>query len=96
MKINLKILKRIIILTLPIWCIILANILASAHLKHFCLIKLITNIECWGCGMTRAVAALSQFDFRGAYEFNHGIIIVVPVMFLLWGIIIYYEFRDKK
>lgn len=92
----LKYTKRTIIISLPLLAFILANVLTNMHLKHFCIIKWLTNHECWGCGMTRAFAALSRFDFLGAYEYNHGIIIAVPLMLIIWGLMIHFEFKQDK
>ena len=92
----IKKIKRIIIITAPIWGLLLANILVELHLKHFCIIKWITNHECLGCGMTRAFAALSRLDFQSAYNYNSRIVIFVPILILIWGLMIYYEFRNDK
>lgn len=73
----------------------LANLsLKSNH--SFCLIKLIFGHECWGCGLTRAFAALGRLDFKGAYEFNHLIVIVAPLLFILWFCMIKNEFYHTK
>ncbi len=85
--------RRITILTLPIWGILLVNILTSMHLKHFCLIKWLTNHECWGCGLTRAFSALSRFDFQGAYNYNPRIVFFAPAAVLIWGLMLYFEFK---
>ena len=95
-KVILKKIRRITILTLPIWGLILANILASLHLKHFCLIKWLTNHECWGCGLTRAFAALSRFEFKEAYSFNHLIVIYAPLAVVIWGVMLYFEFKTNR
>ena len=89
-----KKLRRIIVVSLPILCILLANILTNAHLKHFCVIKWITNHECVSCGMTRAFAALCRFDFQAAYEFNHLVYVYLAAAFLIWGLLLYFEFKN--
>jgi len=35
-----------------------------------CLIKYFFNIECWGCGMTRAILELSKLNFQKAIALN--------------------------
>ncbi len=40
------------------------------HLHIFCPFKALTEIQCPGCGMTRAFLALTEFDFVGAFHFN--------------------------
>ena len=87
--------RRIIIITLPVWGIIAVNVLTNMHLKHFCLIKWLTNHECFGCGMTRAFAALSRLDFKGAYEYNHLVIVYAPLAVIIWLLLLYYEFKHK-
>ena len=87
--------KQIFILSLPILTIILVNLLAMAHFKNICLIKLLTHHPCWGCGLTRALAQASRFHFKEAYELNHLIIIVIPLLFFIWIALIKKEI-DKK
>ena len=92
---NIKNFRMFIIVTLPVWGIILVNVLTNMHLKHFCLIKWITAHECFGCGMTRAFAALSRFDFKGAYEYNHLVVIYAPLAVIIWGLMLYFEFKKN-
>ena len=92
---NIIILKRIFIVCLPILFVVLVNIAANAHLKNFCLIKLLTGHECWGCGLTRAFAALSHFQFVQAYEYNHLIVIIAPILLIIWVIILRENFYTK-
>ena len=94
-KETIKKIRRIIIITIPVWGIILVNVLTNMHLKHFCLIKWITAHECLSCGMTRAFAALSRFDFKGAYEHNHLIVIYAPLAVIIWSLMLYFEFKYK-
>jgi hypothetical protein len=49
-----------------------------------CLSKLIFNMECYACGMTRAVMRLMHFDFSGAWAFNKISFIVLPLLGILW------------
>ena len=88
--------RRIVIVTLPIWGIILANVLAGMHLKHFCTIKWLTGYECWGCGLTRAFAALSRLDFQGAYNYNPRIVFFAPAAVIIWCLMLYFEFHSDK
>lgn len=91
-----KIIKKISIITLPIWGIILANILSSLHLPHFCIIKWLTSHECIGCGLTRAFAALGRFDFQTAYNYNKNIVFYAPLLLIIWIFMIYTEFKNSK
>jgi hypothetical protein len=49
-----------------------------------CLIKNIFGVECYGCGIARAIISAIQFNFVSAYEYNHLIIIVLPILIYLW------------
>ena len=95
------ILKKAIILFLPVIGFVVANLSVKTH-TSFCLIKFLFGHECWGCGLTRAFAALGRLDFSAAYEFNHLIVIVAPLLFLLWICLIknelfkYEKFTNKK
>ncbi|MDR1116126.1 MAG: DUF2752 domain-containing protein [Tannerella sp.] len=50
-----------------------------------CLFKNISGMECYGCGITRAVLSVIQFDFMKAYSYNKLVIIVFPMLCYLWG-----------
>lgn len=80
----IKIFRKIVILSLPVIAVIVANLAVELHFKTFCLIKLLTGHQCWGCGLTRAFAALSRFEFRQAWDYNHLIVIVVPLLMWVW------------
>jgi hypothetical protein len=45
-----------------------------------CLSRLLLDIECYACGMTRAVQHLIHFDWELAYEYNPLSFIVAPVI----------------
>lgn len=49
-----------------------------------CPSRLIFNIECWGCGMTRAIMHMHHFDFEGALFYNMGSVFVYPALFVVW------------
>lgn len=52
--------------------------------QSICLSKLIAGVECYACGMTRAIMHLIHLDFSGAWEFNKLSFIVFPMLFPLW------------
>jgi hypothetical protein len=52
--------------------------------ESICLSRLLAGIECYACGMTRAVMHMIHFDFEGAWQFNKLSFIVVPLLFPLW------------
>lgn len=49
-----------------------------------CLIKNIFGVECFGCGITRAIISAIQFDLKSAFHYNHLIIIVLPIFIYVW------------
>ena len=49
-----------------------------------CLIKNIFGIECYGCGITRAIISGVQLDFTKAIEYNKMAIIFLPLFIYEW------------
>jgi hypothetical protein len=49
-----------------------------------CPSKRFFDIECIGCGMTRAIMHLIHLDLESAIYFNYGSIIVAPILAFLW------------
>lgn len=49
-----------------------------------CLIKNIFGVECYGCGITRAIISGIQLDFTKAIEYNKMVIIVLPLFIYEW------------
>jgi hypothetical protein len=54
--------------------------------QSVCLSVVFLDMECYGCGMTRAIQHLIHFDFQKAWEFNMLSVIVFP---LFVGLIIF-------
>ncbi len=48
-----------------------------------CLSRLLLDLECWGCGMTRAFSCLAHGDLDRALAFNRGVVIVGPLLAFL-------------
>lgn len=44
-----------------------------------CVSVIFFDVECYGCGMTRAIQHLLHADFVGAWEFNKLSFIVLPL-----------------
>ena len=86
-KINSKKSKNIILLSAYM---ILPFLLYSIRLEWLnkqhtiCLIKNIFGVECFGCGITRAIIASVQLDFTKAIEYNTMVIIVLPLFIHEW------------
>jgi hypothetical protein len=61
------------------------------------------DIECLGCGMTRAVMHFHHFEFDDAVYFNRGVLLIYPALVVLWCLWVYQTSRklgvwpfDKK
>ena len=63
-----------------------------------CLFKNIFGIECWGCGITRAVLSAIQLNFATAFHYNKLIVVVFPLLVYVWGKLViknWQELRNK-
>lgn len=49
-----------------------------------CPSKRFFDIECFGCGMTRAVMHLVHFDFDSAIYYNKGSLLLAPILSAFW------------
>lgn len=49
-----------------------------------CASRLLFDVECWGCGMTRAVMHFHHFQFEDAIFFNTGVVAAYPFLIWLW------------
>lgn len=54
------------------------------------------GIPCWGCGMTRAVAAAARGDFGRAWRYNKLSVMVVPLLAAIWWRHVDTSFRAAK
>lgn len=50
----------------------------------YCISRVAFDLECYACGMTRAMMHLIHFDFSGAAEYNKLVFVVAPVLGVLW------------
>jgi hypothetical protein len=51
---------------------------------ELCPSKAFFDIECFGCGLTRATLHLHHFEWQDALYYNWGIVIVYPALVLIW------------
>jgi hypothetical protein len=63
--------------------------------QSICASVLLFDIECYGCGMTRAVMHFIHFEFTKAIEYNKLVLLVFPLLTLLWLKMIFYLFGKK-
>jgi hypothetical protein len=52
--------------------------------NSICLIKNLFGIECFGCGITRAVISILHFKFIKALDYNVLVVIVFPLIVYYW------------
>ena len=57
-----------------------------------CLFKHYLGIECWGCGMTRAILELCKFNFNDAIALNPA----APLVLALISLIFFNEVFSKE
>jgi len=58
-----------------------------------CVSVIVLGIECYACGMTRAMMYLIHFDFIMAWYFNPLAFFVFPLLAYLWA---YWFYKDFK
>lgn len=61
--------------------------------ESICLSKLLANMECYGCGMTRGIQHLIHFDFQEAYAYNKLSFVVLPLLIIMWTVMIRREVK---
>ena len=49
-----------------------------------CLFTNVFGVECWGCGITRAVVSALQLRWAEAWEFNRLVVVVFPLLIYVW------------
>jgi len=52
--------------------------------RSICLFKNVFGIECYGCGITKAVISSIQLNFTRAFKYNKLIVVVLPLIVYLW------------
>ena len=63
--------------------------------ESLCPSKRLLDMECLGCGMTRATQHSIHLDFKTAWEYNKLFVVVVPAIIYYWAKYIYYSFFSK-
>ena len=58
-----------------------------------CPSRFLFDIECFGCGMTRAVLHFHHFDFEEAVYHNVFILLIYPLLVVMW---LYWMFNILK
>jgi hypothetical protein len=52
------------------------------QLPALCVWRAAFEMECLGCGLTRALAAAAHGDLRGAVDLNRGVLVAAPALLL--------------
>ena len=52
--------------------------------KSICLSRVLLNMECYGCGMTRAIMHLIHGNITVAAQYNKLAFIILPILTILW------------
>ena len=89
MKKNLYKLYLVILILIPIVILILPADFFDKG-KSICLSIFLFDIECYACGLTRAIQHLIHFDFSIGYEYNRLSILILPLL------IVYYCAEIKR
>lgn len=61
-----------------------------------CPSRLLFDFECFGCGMTRAVQHMHNFEFEDALYYNMGVVAVYPGLIYVWGLWTYRAWNRIK
>jgi len=78
-----NILSFSVILVLPILLYLVP--LDWLNKQHtICLFKNIFGIDCYGCGITRAILSGLHFNFEDAINYNNMVVIVLPLLIYIW------------
>ena len=80
---NKLILKIILLLCIPIFTLILSFI-GIENGQTICLFHNILDFNCIGCGITRSIITFINGDFYKAINYNHNVIIILPLLIMIW------------
>ncbi len=62
--------------------------------EDLCLSKVFFDIECYACGMTRAIMHCIHLEFYEAFYYNSLSFIVFPILCFLWSKWIYEDLKS--
>ncbi|MFT4663528.1 MAG: hypothetical protein ACI8YQ_003183 [Polaribacter sp.] len=83
-KRNITVLWLIALLLVPIILWILPGDFFDDGDLIICPSRFLFDIECFGCGMTRAVQHMHNFQWDDAVYYNTGVLFVYPGLIFTW------------
>lgn len=84
--------KLVFIVAVPVVLLILPATFFDKG-ESLCLSKLLLNMECYACGMTRACMHLIHLRFEEAYAYNMISFIVLPLLAVVW---VQWFFKERR
>ncbi len=81
-SVNIVMIVFLIFLPIVLW--ILPGDFFDHGTVDLCPSKAFFDIECFGCGITRAVQHFHNFQFADALYFNKLVVIVYPWLIFIW------------
>ena len=75
--------KLLILVLIPVvlYAIPLENICNG---NTICIFTNVFGVECWGCGITRAIFSALHLRFHEAWYYNSLFVVVLPLLLFLW------------
>lgn len=64
--------------------------------QSICLFVNLFGVECFGCGMTRAIYSAMHLDFETALSYNRLVVVVLPMLMCVWVSLIHRVVRGMK
>lgn len=61
--------------------------------ESICISKLLTDTDCPGCGMTRAIQHSLHLEFQEAFSYNKLVVIVLPLLVIVWVREVYHSYK---
>ena len=80
---TMRTLYRVLIVFVPLVLIILPADIFD-HGPTICISKLLTDVDCPGCGITRATQHALHLDFANAWNYNKLFVVVTPLLIWLY------------
>lgn len=89
-------LNKYFILIAPFAIVLIHKLLVYLNVKTICIWYLLTGHKCIGCGMTTAMVYLLEGKIHLAYESNHLVFIVAPILLFCWLKYLYNSFIKTR